>query len=197
MRQRLGLAQAIIHNPPLVILDEPMSGLDPLGRRDIRNVILSLRDRKQTVFFSSHILSDVEEVCDRVCVIHQGKKVAEGPLASLLTGRVLEVKLSVSGLPLDRAPKLEGVARRTWHDGQLLHVLVESDEKAQAAKAALEGAGGILRSMEQHKESLEEYFVRVTNDGQPSAAATVAVAAGSAPEVAKAEQEERLLKNEN
>ena len=89
MRQRLGLAQAIIHNPPVVILDEPMSGLDPLGRRDIRNVILSLRDNGHTVFFSSHILSDVEEICDRVCVIDRGKKVAEGPLNTLLTGKVL------------------------------------------------------------------------------------------------------------
>ena len=187
MRQRLGLAQAIIHNPPLVILDEPMSGLDPLGRRDIRNVILSLRDRKQTVFFSSHILSDVEEICDRVCVIHQGKKVAEGPLASLLTGRVLEVKLSVSGLPAEKAPKLDGIARRTWHDGQLLHVVVDSDEKAQAAKAALEGAGGILRAMEQHKESLEEYFVRVTNAGQPAAAASVTIAPAMTAETVTSE----------
>jgi len=168
MRQRLGLAQAIIHNPPVVILDEPMSGLYPLGRRDIRNVILSLRDNGHTVFFSSHILSDVEEICDRVCVIDRGKKVAEGPLSTLLTGKVLEVKLSVTGLNPDREPKvpdLGTLAQRCWHDGIHFHVLLDSEEKAQKAKALLEAAGGTLRAMELHKESLEEYFVRVT---QPS-----------------------------
>ena len=173
MRQRLGLAQAIIHEPPLVILDEPMSGLDPLGRRDIRNIILKLRDKGQTVFFSSHILSDVEEICDRVCVLNQGRKIAEGPLSSLLTGRVLEVKLSVSGLTPETAPKLETLATRTWHDGLLYHVLVDSDDKAQLAKKQLEQAGGVLRAMEQHKESLEEYFVRVTGDPQAGVAASV------------------------
>jgi ABC-2 type transport system ATP-binding protein len=165
MRQRLGLAQALIHDPPLVILDEPMSGLDPLGRRDIRNIILSLRDKGRTVFFSSHILSDVEEICDRVCVIDHGKKVAEGPLSSLLTGKVLEVKLSVSGLKPDQVPGLEGLAMRSWHDGSLFHVLVDTEDKAQKAKGLLESAGGILRSMDLHKESLEEYFVRVTQSG--------------------------------
>jgi ABC-2 type transport system ATP-binding protein len=176
MRQRLGLAQAIIHDPPLVILDEPMSGLDPLGRRDIRNIILRLRDKGRTVFFSTHILSDVEEICDRVCVLNKGRKVAEGPLSTLLTGRVLEVKLSVSGLTRETAPKLENLATRCWHDGLIYHVLVDSDDKAQLAKAQLEKAGGVLRSMEQHKESLEEYFVRVTDNGQ--AAPPVSVPAG-------------------
>jgi ABC-2 type transport system ATP-binding protein len=162
MRQRLGLAQAILHQPRLVILDEPMTGLDPLGRRDVRNVILSLRDAGQTVFFSSHILSDVEDVCDRVCVINQGRAVAEGPIHSLLTGKILEVSLAASGIQAQGVPELQGLAVRCWHDGALYHVLVDSEEKAQAAKAALEKAGGTLREIQPHKESLEEYFVRVT-----------------------------------
>ena len=136
MRQRLGLAQAILHKPPLVILDEPMTGLDPLGRRDVRNVILSLRDAGQTVFFSSHILSDVEDICDRVCVINKGRTVAEGPIHSLLTGKVLEVSLAASGIPPQGVPELQGLAARAWHDGALYHVLVDSEEKAQSAKAA-------------------------------------------------------------
>ena len=188
MRQRLGLAQAIIHDPPLVILDEPMSGLDPLGRRDVRNVILNLRDKGRTVFFSTHILSDVEEICDRVCVLNLGHKVAEGPLSTLLTGRVLEVKLSASGLSAAQGPKLEGIATRTWHDGLLFHVLVDSEEKAQVAKAALEKAGGVLRAMEQHKESLEEYFVRVTKDGQ------ITVQSPQAPGVPAASDKELISK---
>jgi ABC-2 type transport system ATP-binding protein len=168
MRQRLGLAQAIIHKPPVVILDEPMSGLDPLGRRDIRNVILSLRDAGQTVFFSSHVLGDVEEICDRVCVLDMGRKVAEGTINSLLTGKVLEVKLSASGIAAAGLPEVARLATRAWHDGAQYHVLVDSEEKAQAAKHLLEKAGGTLRAMTPHKESLEEYFVRVTQGGGAS-----------------------------
>jgi ABC-2 type transport system ATP-binding protein len=142
-----------------------MSGLDPMGRRDVRNAILRLRDAGQTVFFSSHILSDVEELCDRVCVLDFGKKIAEGTLSSLLTGKILEVALAFSGLPTGPLPEnLARLARRTWHDGALLHVLVDSEETAQAVKAALEQRGATLRRMEPHKESLEEYFVRVTEE---------------------------------
>ncbi|HYG78580.1 MAG TPA: ABC transporter ATP-binding protein [Planctomycetota bacterium] len=165
MRQRLGLAQAIMHQPPVVILDEPMSGLDPLGRRDVRNIILSLRDAGQTVFFSSHILSDVEEICDRVCVLNQGSKVAEGPISSLLTGKVLEVKLAASGIPAAGIEEVRKLAVRCWHDGALYHVIVDTEEKAQAAKSRIEAAGGILRVIQPHRESLEEYFVRVTDGG--------------------------------
>jgi ABC-2 type transport system ATP-binding protein len=186
MRQRLGLAQAVLHKPPLVILDEPMSGLDPLGRRDVRNVILSLRDAGQTVFFSSHILSDVEEICDRVCVIDRGAKVAEGSIASLLTGKVLEVKLAASGIGADGIAEMAKIATRAWHDGTMYHVLVDSEEKAQAAKALIEKSGGVLRAMQPHKESLEEYFVRVTDHSSGDAMGKPA-----APPVLKNESEQK------
>lgn len=164
MRQRLGLAQAMLHEPPVVILDEPMSGLDPLGRRDIRNAILGLRDKGCTVFFSSHILGDVSDICDRVCVIHLGKKISEGPLHSLLSSRVLEVELAASGAPAEGIPEAAALARRAWHDGALYHLLVDSEEAAQKAKAILEAKGAIIRLLMPHVESLEEYFVRVTGE---------------------------------
>jgi len=162
MRQRLGLAQAMMAKPPLVILDEPMSGLDPMGRRDVRNAILRMRDAGQTVFFSSHILSDVEEICDRVCVLNQGRKVAEGPIASLLTNKVIEVSLSFSGVAADKTPDLAKQTIRTWHDGTLFHIIVDTEERAAQVRAELERSGATLRSLAPHKESLEEYFVRVT-----------------------------------
>jgi len=84
MMQRLGLAQALLHNPELVILDEPMSGLDPMGRMEIRNLIRELKDAGKTVFFSSHIISDVEALCDRVVMIHRGRKIAEGSVEELM-----------------------------------------------------------------------------------------------------------------
>ena len=165
MRQRLGLAQAMLHSPPLVILDEPMSGLDPMGRRDVRNAILRLRDNGQTVFFSSHILGDVEEICDRVCVLNQGKKVAEGPITSLLAHKIIEVALAFTGVEKDGHPDVIKMATRQWHDGAQYHVLVDSEEKAGRVTDLLQKNGAMLRSLIPHKESLEEYFVRVTMAG--------------------------------
>jgi ABC-2 type transport system ATP-binding protein len=84
MLQRIGLAQALIHDPELVILDEPMSGLDPVGRKEVRDIILSLRDQGKTVFFSTHIISDVEMVCDRVGILAKGTMLAVGKLVSVI-----------------------------------------------------------------------------------------------------------------
>ncbi|MGW8285836.1 MAG: ABC transporter ATP-binding protein, partial [Candidatus Deferrimicrobiaceae bacterium] len=84
MMQRLGLAQALLHDPELVILDEPMSGLDPVGRMDVRNLILEQKASGKTVFFSSHIISDVEALCDRVIILLKGRKVAEGSVEELV-----------------------------------------------------------------------------------------------------------------
>ena len=162
MRQRVGLAQAILHDPPVVVLDEPMSGLDPLGRREVRNAILAQRDKGKTVFFSSHILGDVADICDRVCVIHLGKKVAEGYLHSLLDRRILEVELVASGIGPEGVPNAAWLATRVWHDGELYHLLLANEDDAQGAKEAIEQAGGTIRVLMPHQESLEEYFVRVT-----------------------------------
>lgn len=183
MRQRLGLAQAVMHKPPLVILDEPMSGLDPLGRRDVRNIILSLRDAGQTVFFSTHILSDVEEICDRVCVLNMGRKIAEGPISSLLTGRVLEVQLSATGLTPDKLPDVKAHSTRSWHDGVQFHVLTASEESAQKVKSMIESAGGTIRAIIPHKESLEDYFVRVTQKDKPGGGDTMNTNAPAAAKV--------------
>lgn len=90
MLQRIGLAQAILHDPSVVILDEPMSGLDPMGRRDVRQLMEHLREQGKTVMFSSHVLSDVEEVADRICVLRKGKKVLEGVVADLLADAEVE-----------------------------------------------------------------------------------------------------------
>lgn len=164
MRQRLGLAQALLHEPPVVILDEPMSGLDPLGRHEIRENILALREQGRTVFFSSHILGDVEDVCDRVCVIHHGRKVVEGPLASLLSPRAVEVSVAASGLPPEGVPAAAAKARRAWHDGELYHVVVDDEDAALEVTEILRAAGGVIRRLIPHREPLEDYFVRVTGD---------------------------------
>lgn len=91
MKQRLGLANALIHNPPILILDEPMSGLDPLGRHQVKILIKNLRDEGKTIFFSSHILSDIEELCDQIAIIHKGNILYNGDLNEfMLEGKKLE-----------------------------------------------------------------------------------------------------------
>src|SRR5215218_5092830 len=98
MLQRVGIAQALLNDPEVVFLDEPMSGLDPLGRREVRNLILKLRDRGCTVFFSSHILSDAETLCSRVGVMAQGRLVASGLVSELVAFELKGWELIVSGL---------------------------------------------------------------------------------------------------
>lgn len=91
MKQRLGMANALVHDPDVLIFDEPMSGLDPIGRQMIKDIILELKGRKKTIFFSSHILSDIEELCDRIGIIHRGKLLYHGGLADFLpSGKRLE-----------------------------------------------------------------------------------------------------------
>src|SRR4051794_12545523 len=97
MLQRVGIAQALLNDPALVILDEPMSGLDPLGRRDVRALILRLRDKGCTVFFSSHVLSDAEALCSRVAILAKGKLVAAGRLTEMLPFRASGWELVVAG----------------------------------------------------------------------------------------------------
>jgi len=88
MKQRLGLAMALVHDPPILILDEPMSGLDPLGRRLVADVMLELRRRGKTVFFSTHILSDIDTLCDQVGVLNRGRLLFDGAVTSLRAGHV-------------------------------------------------------------------------------------------------------------
>src|SRR5438067_2118316 len=118
MLQRVGIAQAIINDPDLVIFDEPMSGLDPLGRRDVRALILELRDRGCTVFFSSHVLSDAEALCSRVAILARGRLVASGSLNEMLEFSAGGWELIVAGIP-DRA--------RLAADGRIRRVVPISD----------------------------------------------------------------------
>src|SRR5687767_3489176 len=106
MIQRVGLAQALINDPEIVFLDEPMSGLDPLGRRHVRDIILRLRDRGTTVFFSSHILSDAEAICSRVGIVVGGRLVAAGTLAEMVPFRIRGWEMIVTALPEDGAGAL-------------------------------------------------------------------------------------------
>lgn len=160
MRQRLGFAVALVGDPPLLILDEPMSGLDPLGRRQIRELILRLRDEKKTIFFSSHVLGDVEQICDRVGILVQGKLTQEGRIDALLRKQASQVEVVARNVPAETANAL--ATRAESHralEEQDLFVFSNEDEANQAVRALL-GAGGTLVSAQPIRETLEDYFMR-------------------------------------
>ncbi|MCS6799435.1 MAG: ABC transporter ATP-binding protein [Myxococcota bacterium] len=162
MTQRIGLAQALLHDPELLILDEPMSGLDPIGRRQVRELLLEERARGKTLLVTSHILSDVEVLCDRVTILHQGAVVASGSLAELLRERERCVEVTVEGLPEELRARLASEVRHVRRRGGF-DVLVVDDGAPLAAllRAALD-AGARIVAVAAHRESLEDLFVRRT-----------------------------------
>jgi len=175
MVQRLGLAQAILHDPPLLILDEPMSGLDPIGRKEVRDLITELRRRGKTIFFSTHILPDVEMLCDQVGMLLRGRLVAQGSIGALLDGSVRGVELRCAGLSPQVAESLAASARGSSSGPDGWTYLFPDLEAASRAAVATVSAGGRILLLQPQRESLEESFVRL------AAAAKDAPRAGNAP----------------
>ncbi|HEX4456591.1 MAG TPA: ABC transporter ATP-binding protein [Polyangia bacterium] len=155
MLQRLGVAQALINEPELVVLDEPMSGLDPIGRKEIRDLIVELKREGKTVLFSTHILSDVELICDRVAMMVGGRMRDVGPLQQLLSPRLLHTELVLAG-----GDQVEP---------ELTKLPPDADVDA-AVRDAL-AAGKHVVSLMPRRESLEDLFVREVDAGDTSAGA--------------------------
>jgi len=167
MLQRVGLAQAILHEPKVVVLDEPMSGLDPLGRREVRDIILELKRDGRTVLFSTHILSDAEMLCDRVGVIVGGKLRGVGAPGDLVgikaQGMEILFELGVEG----KKPALLSRATKT---GERYSVQLK-EEELYAALDDLRGAGARILSVTQIKATLEEFFMGLVEADRAQAAA--------------------------
>jgi ABC-2 type transport system ATP-binding protein len=159
MLQRLGIAQALVNGPDLVFLDEPMSGLDPIGRRLVREMILDLKAAGKTVFFSTHILSDAETLCDRVALLRAGRLVAVGRLADILEIDVTHMEVLVTGITeaaLEALPP-GTEKRRTMGERWTLHV---PEARLGEVVRAVEAAGGRILSVQPVRQSLEEYFFK-------------------------------------
>jgi ABC-2 type transport system ATP-binding protein len=158
MLQRVGIAQALMGDPELVVLDEPMTGLDPLGRKEIRDLILELKHEGRTVFYSTHILPDVEMTCDRVAMVFAGRTRSVGPLHELLSARVLSTEIVLhAGTPgLPAAPT--GARVRQTPEGAAFELPAEADvdgflQRAVAAQAR-------ILAVTPRRESLEDLFIR-------------------------------------
>ncbi|MCB9727514.1 MAG: ABC transporter ATP-binding protein [Deltaproteobacteria bacterium] len=159
MLQRIGIAQAILNDPDLVVLDEPMSGLDPMGRKEVRDIILALKEQGKTVFFSSHILHDIETICDRVAIIINGRVERMGSLGELLTGNAGLVEVVATGASPELLARLEGDGFTAAVAGHGHRLVVEEGGLDPVLRALLDG-GATITHVEPMRESLEELFVR-------------------------------------
>ncbi len=158
MSQRLGIAQALINDPELVLLDEPMSGLDPIGRRLVRDLILELRSRGCTVFFSTHILSDAEALCDRVALLRSGRLVSVGRLDEILTQGVAHVEILLSGGDPAVLDRLDSRIRQQ-RIGERRRLEVDEASLMPALESALRCGARVL-SVQPVRLSLEDYFMK-------------------------------------
>lgn len=168
MLQRVGLAQAILHEPKVVILDEPMSGLDPIGRREVRDIILELKQEGRTVMFSTHILSDAEMLCDRVGVIVGGKLRGVGAPGEIVGMKAQGMEI-LFHLPRGDS-NAAGVIAKATKTGDRYRLQV-AEEELYAALEQLRGVGAKILSVAQVKASLEEYFMHLVEAERAQGAA--------------------------
>ena len=171
MQQRLGLGVALLGRPELLLLDEPTSALDPVGRQDVRRIIRDLRDRGVAVFLNSHLLAEIERVCDRVAIVDRGRVVASGAIKDLLAVR--SVRVRATGLGPTELAKLEPFGP-LGRDGEWLTASGLEPERVPDLVAALVAAGARIHAVEQERESLEDRFFglvarnRIDDDAVPA-----------------------------
>jgi ABC-2 type transport system ATP-binding protein len=161
MLQRVGLAQAVFNEPDVLFLDEPMSGLDPLGRRDVRALMLELRDQGRTIFFSSHILSDAEALCSQVAIVAKGRLAAVGRLADMREFAVHGWELVMAGVPAAALDRVRPRARRVLRiAGDRYVIELAPDGRPEEMLRELTATGATLVSLNPLRETLEDVFVK-------------------------------------
>jgi ABC-2 type transport system ATP-binding protein len=156
MLQRAGLAQALVNDPKLVVLDEPLGGMDPIGRKEIRDIIVRFKDEGKTVFFTSHILQDIEMICDRVAIIVGGRIVKEGGLRDLVSEKVLFTEVTVSGIP---PREFAGLGESVSAQGDRVLLKVYDEALVDEVVRLIHDRQGRLIALSPRTETLEDIFV--------------------------------------
>jgi ABC-2 type transport system ATP-binding protein len=169
MVQRIGIAQAIINDPEVVFLDEPMSGLDPLGRREVREVIVSLKDQGVTVFFSSHILPDVEALCDRVAILRKGKLQAVGALEEILRMKIEAHEIILARVKPEDKERLRSMSEALEVLGDRLHLRASTPAQIQQILTRALANHAELISVNPIRPSLEDYFLHEVGSARDEA----------------------------
>jgi ABC-2 type transport system ATP-binding protein len=160
MMQRLGVCQALLHEPELLILDEPFSGLDPIGRKEIRDLLLEQRVQGKTLLLTSHVLSDVEMMCDRVAIVQRGQLVAYGALRELLRPEVRRVEIELSGVDAPLMVELRARAATVRELPPHVIVVLEGDTKVPELLKLVVEHGAQVQAVIPYRETLEDLFVR-------------------------------------
>jgi len=160
MLQRTGLAAALVADPEMLILDEPMSGLDPVGRKEVKDLIFAERDRGRTVFFSTHILSDVEAMCDRVAILREGKVVVSGSIRQLLRGEVLRTDITLAKVDDALLDELGQKGCSSHRRAEVVVVEVEGEARVGEALSVALAAGAQVVEVVARRETLEDLFLR-------------------------------------
>lgn len=164
MLQRIGIAQALVNDPEVVFMDEPMSGLDPFGRREVRDLLLSLGERSKTVFFSSHILSDVETLCDRAAILNKGRLVGCGTIDELSGTRQSTLEVVATGVEQSAITALSETVPRVLSvtpTPRGVHIMLGDEAVLESALSFIRSRGGKLVSVNPSRTSLEDAFFNV------------------------------------
>jgi len=168
MTQRLGLCQALLNEPKVLILDEPMSGLDPIGRAEVKRILREERARGTTVLMSSHVLAEIETLCDRVAIMDRGRVLRMGAVESLLQSEALEWEIVTDAISPTRAALLGSRGHRVEGGGTRWLIRVSDAAAVQEVLRDLTQEGVTIRAVEPRRESLEEFFMRaLASDGGP------------------------------
>jgi len=160
MLQRTGLAAALVADPEMLILDEPMSGLDPVGRKEVRDLIFAERALGRTIFFSTHILSDVEAICDRVAILREGKVVEMGALRTLLRGDVVRTDITLAHVSPALLAQLTEAGFTAESRAEVTIVAIEGDAKVPEVLRLALDAGAHVVELQARRETLEDLFMR-------------------------------------
>lgn len=162
MLQRVGLAQALLNDPSLVLLDEPLGGLDPLGRKEIRDVIVKLKEEGKTVFLSSHILQDIEMICDRVAILVNGEIVNQGTLKDLISEKILFTEIELSGV---EEKELKNLGESLTEKAGRILLRVFEEENVEKVLELVQSRKGKVHSLIPRAETLEDLFVGMVKQG--------------------------------
>jgi len=165
MLQRIGIAQALINWPALIVLDEPMSGLDPIGRKEIRDIILRLKDDGKTVFFSTHIIPDVEMICDRVGILMKGELVNVGRLDEIMDAKVKYVEINARNVSKEMLAHMEAMGFSIYETWENAAIRVSDENRVDVILQLIMDGKGRVVSVIPHRETLEEHFLKKIGGG--------------------------------
>jgi ABC-2 type transport system ATP-binding protein len=165
MQQRIGIASALLCDPELLFLDEPTSALDPIGRKEVRDIMVELKNRGKTVFLNSHLLSEVEMVCDSAAIISKGNIIKQGKMSELLEGNTV-LDIQVEDINNEILNNLEKIDENVTFDGKNIKMHVKENFEIHHIASLIISGGGKLYGLTPHRNSLEELFIKLVERGE-------------------------------